>query len=319
MTEYSVLVPYVPRRPEQVLQYAGMVQWSRAKRLWQGQSMLVESHQQFAFAAGVGFRVPMGVGVTLMPLRHPYEAATQARSVAMSTGQPFVAGFGPGATQFQQNLLGRPYRSQLGAVREYVSIVRQLLDGKTVSTTGEYFSCEGRLAPFPAPRVDVGLGVLRPGMARLAGEVADVVITWLTPAAYLRDTVLPAIRAGAEAAGRQMPRLTAMVPLALQRTDRQPAELALASNGTHIRLPHYIDMLGRSGIVIRGEDQMADAKALVAGSAFLSGDRDELVKQLREYEDVGVDEIVLNMAGVCNLLGPQEALNDFKTILEAVA
>lgn len=57
MTEYSVMVPFVAQRPEQVLQYAAMVQWTNAERLWQGQSMLVESHQQGAFAAGMGFRV----------------------------------------------------------------------------------------------------------------------------------------------------------------------------------------------------------------------------------------------------------------------
>ncbi|WNO71813.1 LLM class flavin-dependent oxidoreductase [Streptomyces sp. AM8-1-1] len=71
------------------------------------------------------------------------------------------------------------------AAREYLGIVRGLLDGETVQAEGEYFSCHGGLSPSPAPPVELGLGVLRPGMARVAGAVAGCAITWLTPASYL--------------------------------------------------------------------------------------------------------------------------------------
>lgn len=95
MTAYSVLIPFLPRLPEQVLPYAALVHWTHAQRLWQGQSLMVEPHHGFVHAAGAGFRVPTGLGVTLMPLRHPYEAALQARSLALATGQPVVATSGP--------------------------------------------------------------------------------------------------------------------------------------------------------------------------------------------------------------------------------
>lgn len=81
-----------------------MVKWTHAERLWQGQSLLMEPHQGFVSAAASGFRVPVGLGVSLMPMRHPYEAALQARSVAMTTGHSVVAGFGPGSRSFQAGL-----------------------------------------------------------------------------------------------------------------------------------------------------------------------------------------------------------------------
>ncbi|MBP5862725.1 LLM class flavin-dependent oxidoreductase [Streptomyces scabiei] len=319
MTSYSVLLPFLPRRPEQILPYAGLVHWSNASRLWQGQSVMIEPHQGFVAAAGAGFRVPTGLGVTLMPLRHPYEAALQARSLAMATGQPVTAGFGPGGRPLQRSLLGEPYRSPLTAAREYLSIVRGLLAGDGVDVRGEYFSCRAEMPRYPAPNVEIGLGVLRPGMARLAGEVADVAVTWLTPAHYLRDTVLPAMREGAGDNGRGIPRLTAIVPLALARPDREPAELALASNAAHLQGAHYIDMLRRSGTDVAGDDPAANAKALVDGGAFLSGDPDELVAKLGAFRDAGVDEVVLNLTGVCNLYGPQAALDETKRILAALA
>nr|WP_274389147.1 LLM class flavin-dependent oxidoreductase [Streptomyces taklimakanensis] len=309
----------MPRRPEQVLPYAALVEWTHAERLWQGQAMMVEPFQGFAAAAGAGFRVPTGLGVTLMPLRHPFEAAQQARSLAMATGRPVLAGFGPGGKSFQRSLLGFPYASPLTASREYLTIVRGLLTGGTVRHEGEYFSCHGALPPASAPPVRVGLGVLRAGMARLAGEVADAAVTWLTPAKHLRETVLPALREGAAAAGRPVPHLTAMVPVALRRSGHGPAEVALASNAAHLAAPHYVDMLGKAGIEVVADDPVLSAERLVEGGGFLHGDMDELLGRFAEFRAAGVDELVLNLTGVYNLHGPKVAMSNLKAILAAVA
>jgi hypothetical protein len=92
----SLVVPFGPLRPEQVLPCAGLldgdahsassVRSGPAQRLWQGQS--VEPHQSFAFVAGSGYRIPAGTCVTL--------------------GAPAVAGFGPGASALHHSPLGEP-------------------------------------------------------------------------------------------------------------------------------------------------------------------------------------------------------------------
>lgn len=319
MTAYSVLVPFLPRRPEQLLPYAALVEWTAARRLWQGQAMLIEPFQGFVSAAGAGFRVPTGVGVTLMPLRNPYEAAHQVRSLALTTGEPVVAGFGPGGRHFQKSVMKAPYASPLTASREYLTIVRGLLEQQSVEFDGEYFSCHGGLPPAVHPRIDLGLGVLRPGMARLAGEVADVAITWLTPADYLGEVIVPAVRQGAATAQRAAPGVTAMVPLALAGPDRDPERLVLASNSAHMRAPHYIDMLEKAGIGLAGDASATDAKSLLAGKAFLYGTVDEIREELDAYRDAGVGEVIFNLTGVYNLHGPQAAMNDLKKLLAAAA
>ncbi|MET9829074.1 LLM class flavin-dependent oxidoreductase [Streptomyces sp. NPDC006385] len=318
MTDYSVLIPFVPRRLEQTLPFAGLVNWTPAVRLWQGQSMLLEPHQTFVGAAGAGFRVPVGFGVTLMPLRHPFEAANQARSVALATGHPVIAGFGPGAPAFQENMLGAPYPKPLAVARQYVTAVRRLLDGELVRMDGPEYRFQAQLAPAAAPRVDVGLGVLRPGMARLAGEVADTVITWLTPSSYLREVLLPAVEEGMARAGRtDRPRIVAMVPVGLHREDTAPERLALASNYAHLQAPHYLDMLRRAGVEVDGQDVHAVARGAVDAGAFVTGDLDEVVKRLDEYRQAGVDEIVLNTTGVNKMFGTQEAIGDLTEILRS--
>ena len=85
-----------------------------------------------------------------------------------------VAGFSPGPKLFQSALLGAPYASPLTAAREYIVALRGLLDGQEVMQQGEYVSLHGGQPRVPPPPVSLGLGVLRPRMARLAGEIADV-------------------------------------------------------------------------------------------------------------------------------------------------
>lgn len=316
--KFSVLLPFVPQRPEHVLPFAGLVRFGAAERLWQGQSLYIDSHHQFVAAAAAGLRTPVGTGVSLMPLQHPWQAALQARSVAAATDRPLVAGYGPGSRPLQRALLGAPYASPLQAGREYLTIMRSLLDGRQPAFAGEYFRCAARLPELPAPPVEVGLGVLRPRMAHLAGEVADVGITWLTPADYIRDVLAPAVNEGAAAAHRDRPRLVAMVPVALRRPDRDGAEFALAGNGAHLRLPHYQAMLRRSGIPVGGDDLLADARAAVAGGAFLSADLSEMADLLGDFDKAGVDEVVLNVTAVCTLYGPEAALQELTSILAAV-
>lgn len=254
-----------------------------------------------------------------MPFRHPFEGALDARSLATVTGESVVAGFGPGALALQRSILGAPYASQLGASREYAQLVRRLVDGAGIDHDGPHFFFRGQMPAFPTPRVDVGLGVLRPGMARLAGEVADVAITWLTPPRYVADVLRPALVAGARAAGRpHPPRITAIVPFALAEHDRDPVELALSSNLPHLSLPHYRSMLRTAGIEVNGVDLEQDAKELLNGSAFVYGDPEDILRIVQEYESVGVDELVVNVTGVANKYGPSVAVQELTTLLNNV-
>lgn len=267
----------MPFHADQVVPFARAAA-AGGHRLWIGQSLLVESHQMFAYLAGMGIKLPVGLGVTLMPLRHPFEAAAQARSLALLTGCPVVAGYGAATPQLVAALRGRPYRQPADAAAGYAQDVRQALDG----------GGNLRLPMAPHPPVEVGLGVLRPRMARAAGAVADVAITWLTPPAYVRDVLVPALAAGA-AERPKPPRIATIVPVALRKPGRDPRRLALAAAGAHLRGPHYADMLRRAGIP-------ADPAALVDSGLFAYGTADDIATCVRSYHEAGADEVILNVA-----------------------
>lgn len=318
--DMSVFVPHSPMRAENLLPYAALTEWSHAVRLWQGQSMATDPHVSFAAMAGAGFRVPCATGVTLMAQRHPLEAALQARTLAIATGHRFLAGIGPGAQIFQDLLLKQPYESVLGAIRDYITTMRRLLDGE-VPEDSDTIRCGAGIANIPSPGVDLGLGVLRPGMARLTGEIADVAITWLCPPAYIRDVIVPALEEGARRADRPTPRVVAVVPFALrtpEKPHRDPHQLVLAANSAHLSAPHYRDMLHRAGIP-RADDASGYVDGVIQCGAFVFETPEDAVKRLREYEDAGVNEVAINPAGVTTLEGAQAGLSEVEQVLGLVS
>lgn len=315
--QISIMVPFVPRRPEQVLPVAALAHWRGAARLWQGTSVFLETHHEFVAAAAAGFRLPVGLGVGLTPLRHPFEAAVQARSVALATGHPVVAGYGPGSVQLQTALLGRPYASPLGVCRDYLTIMRTLLAGDPCDHAGAEVRCHGALPPVAGATVELGLGVLRPRMAELAGEIADVAITWLSPAAYLRETIVPALHAGAQRGGRPQPRLVSMIPVARAIAGRDLATVVSASNAAHLSAPHYRDMLARAGARLSvASDLPAAAREAAQIGAFVFDEPGSLAERFQAIADAGVDEVVLNVTGICNTEGPKAALAELEALIE---
>ena len=324
--DLSLILPLVPAAPEQALPYARLVaEHGRLHRLWQGQSYGVESSATFSYLAGAGIRVPVGLSVLVTPLRHPTQAALEARSLAVLSGHSPLVGFGPASRAVQQRLLGTTYASPLQATEEFLLRVKQALNQvgpHDVAAPGwhraDYF-VENEPLPFvPAPPTLLGLGVLRTGMARLAGRVADAAITWLTPASYLREVLVPVLEKEAADLGRPRPRVVALVPLAVARPGRDPLELAQLSLGGHLDGPHYAAMLRSAGVELAGRDQLGRLRAVVEGGVFGHGTPAELAGQLAAYRAAGVDEVVLNLRATRDLYGDDATLADLHELLAAV-
>lgn len=311
MARASVILPSQPGSPADARPYAELVKRGRAARLWLGQSLRLETAQLIAYLAGSGLRVPVGGSVALMPLRHPLQAAVEARSLARLTGHPLVAGFGASAPEFVTVLNGEPYARPASVAREYLSTVRTLLDGGRLRGFA--------LPPLPCPPVEVGAGVLRPAMARVAGACADVAITWMTPPEYIAEVLAPALREGAAAAGRpHPPRIATVVHAAVRRPGRDAARMAFLAAGHHLRSAHYTDMLRRANVPVSPDDPAAGARALVAAGVFVTGTAEQIAERLGAYRRAGVDEIIVSTSGVFLTAGRLAAAADAEEILTAL-
>ncbi|MFF6998420.1 LLM class flavin-dependent oxidoreductase [Streptomyces sp. NPDC008313] len=314
----SIMYPIQPSSTGQVLPFARLLQRRGAGRLWLGQSLRLDTHQLFANLAGMGYRIPMGSGVVLAPLRHPYDAAVQARSVAALSGAPYVAGIGPAAPEFQESLLPEPYAKPLTAMREYMTSMRELLDGRHVRRDGAYHFIDAQLIALDAPPVELGVGVLRPRMATMAGAVADVAVTWMTPADYIADSLVPALAEGAAQADRAAPRVATVIHVAVARPGRDIRLAARRGAGAHLSAAHYTDMLRRAGVPAYADDPDAGADALVEAGVFVAGTPDEIAAELLRYRKSGVDEVVLNPAGVMHIEGLGAVMTDLQDIFAAL-
>lgn len=280
----------------------------RDRRLWLGQSFQLDSHDALSALAGRGHRVETGLAVAVAPLRTPFDAALRARSVAALTGRSMTVAYGIGTMSAARSLRGEPLERPGSYVRDYVRDVRSLLDGDPDQPMLPY--------PMDAPRVDVGCGVLRPRMARLAGQVADFAVTWMVPLPYLESAVLPGLARGAAEADRDRPRLVSVLQCAVARPGRVPPRLAAIACGTHLGLPHYRAMLTDAGLALDGH-RGHDLRAALEAGLFAYGAPADIADVVAAHLRAGVDEVVLNVGSVALEHGADAAVADLAEILDA--
>jgi 5,10-methylenetetrahydromethanopterin reductase len=136
----------------------------------------------------------------------------------------------------------------------------------------------GLSTPRPG-RVPVLLAAMAPQMLRLAGQRTDGTVLWMTGPATVRDYVVPAITAAAQAAGRPSPRVVCILPVCV--TDDADAARARATRALAIygQLPSYRAMLDREG-------------AQGPGDVTIAGDETAVAAQVSALKTAGVTDFV---------------------------
>src|SRR3954451_3653839 len=213
----------------------------------------------FAAAGVTTERIMLGTAVTPTYPRHPITLAAQAIAIDDLAPGRLRLGVGTSHKPIIEGAYGLPMGKPLAHLREYVTILRTLLWEGAVDVSGDYFTVKTALpAGVPAPRIPVPISALRPNAFRLAGEIADGAISWVTPIDYLTQTALPQLQAGAEAMGRQRPPLIAHVPVSVS-TDRAAARSAFRSQfPIYPKLPFYAAMFAAAGYPVTAEAEMTD-------------------------------------------------------------
>ena len=200
------------------------------------------------FAAAAVRTTSIQLGTAIIPTwpRHPVSVAQQAQVVeALGPGR-LRLGVGPGSRQMEA-LVGAKWRSPLLHLREYVVILKTLLQTGSVDFQGEHFSARGSIeAPINVP---VLASALLPHAFEVCGEVSDGAISWMAPWAYLESKALPALRAGAAKANRETPPLYFHVPVCVSSDTSEVVAAARAQVGTYARIPSWAAMFDQTGYV----------------------------------------------------------------------
>ena len=151
-------------------------------------------------------------------------------------------------------------RKTLSAMREYVTVVRRLLNLETVTFEGEVVKVRdlrldlGHEVPRSLKEVPIYIGATGPRMMELAGEIADGVFhNFFTSVGYLRQS-LRRVEAGAERVGRRiqeidMPQMMAVAMSQDAESARNTARYAIAMYMG--QQPHIAKASGVDEVVIQ--------------------------------------------------------------------
>lgn len=126
--------------------------------------------------AGVTERIAIAAGVWEIPARTPVMTAMSAATLDTLSGGRFRLGLGLANAYVSEGWHGASFAAPIARIREYVSIVRQVLSRETVAYEGCYYQVR---EPFRlslaavADRIPVYLAAIGPASLRTTGEIAD--------------------------------------------------------------------------------------------------------------------------------------------------
>jgi F420-dependent oxidoreductase-like protein len=252
----------------------------------------------FAAAAVRTTRITLGTSIVPTYPRHPAVLAAQALAITGLAPGRFRLGIGPSHRPVIEGGFGIPMGTPLDHLREYLTVLRDLLwDGRT-DFAGTYYTVRLALPPtITLPRTPLLISALRANAFRLAGEIADGAISWVCPVPYLVGTALPAMRAGADAANRPVPPLVGHVPVAMHTDQHAVRAAARARLAMYGRLPFYARMFADAGFPVGSDGAMSDA---LLDSLVVAGTPETVRARLEAIQAAGVDELIVTHVSVAD-------------------
>jgi coenzyme F420-dependent glucose-6-phosphate dehydrogenase len=191
------------------------------------------------------------------------------------------------------------FKERFARLREAVRLMRQLWTEDRVDFDGEYYSTHGAsIYDRPSSPIPVYIAAGGPLVARYAGREGDGFICTSGKGMELyTEQLVPAVREGAEKVGRSPEAIDRMIEIklsydtsyetALENT-RFWAPLALSKEQKH-DITDPIEM-----------ERAADALAIeqIASRWIVGSDPDEVVADIKQYVDAGLNHLVFHAPGL---------------------
>lgn len=241
-----------------------------------------------AAAAASAAPLHLATGIAVAFARSPMVSAQLAWELAEATGGRFRLGLGTQVRAHIERRFGMPFDPPGPRLREYVLAVRAILAAfrreAPLAFEGRYWSLSLLPEPWmPEPsehgHIPVDVAGVNPWMLEMAGEVADGLhVHPLNSPAYLRETVVPRLAAGATRAGRDPSSLTLIVPCLAAAGDgdeevdgrREFVRRQIAFYGSTPNYAFLFEQLGFEGTTARIRERQKAGDP--AGMAAVIGD-----------------------------------------------
>ncbi|WP_327434299.1 LLM class F420-dependent oxidoreductase [Streptomyces sp. NBC_01236] len=249
---------------------------------WFGQAFGYDSP---SLAAIVGREVPgLHVGTAAIPVfgRHPLLVSSQAQTAQAATGGRYHLGLALGTKHLTEAGFGIPYERPIARLREFLTVLRQLVETGSADFHGELLTATTPLpasVPGAEPPVPLLVAAMAPQALRASGELADGILPLLAGPRALAEHIVPAVTAAAEAAGRPAPRIVAFVPGVVTADVEAVRETATGTLAFYEQFPSYQRVIGLSG-------------GTRAVDLAVIGDEETVAAEVRRYREAGATEVV---------------------------
>ena len=190
------------------------------------------------------------------------------------------------------------FKERFARLRESVDLMRQLWTEDRVNFAGEYYSTvDASIYDRPETPIPVYIAAGGPLVARYAGRAGDGFICTSGKGMTLyTDELIPAVKEGAEKAGREFGDIDRMIEIKLSYDTS--AETALEN--TRFWAPLALSKEQKHDITDPIEmERAADALPIetIASRWIVGSDADEGVAKINEYVDAGFNHLVFHAPG----------------------
>jgi len=118
-------------------------------------------------------RITLGTNVIAATFRHPAMLAKMAAALQDLCGGRFILGIGAGNQVHEHTAMGLDFAHRVGRFKEYMPILRGLLDGKSVTLNGRYFTVQDASLRTVVPPVPVWIASGGPQMFELTARYGN--------------------------------------------------------------------------------------------------------------------------------------------------
>lgn len=177
--------------------------------VWTSEAYGSDCITPLAWIGALTKKIKLGSGIMQMPARSPAMTAMTAMTLDQLSGGRVLIGLGLSGPQVVEGWHGRPYGKPLAKTREYVAIVRQIIERQApLVHQGEHYQipyagddATGLGKPLKSilhGRADmpIYLAAIGPKNVALAAEIADGWLPMLFAPAHYQETYAAAIEAG---------------------------------------------------------------------------------------------------------------------------
>ena len=230
-------------------------------------------------------RIELGTAVIPTFPIHPLALAKQALTTQVACGGRLTLGLGLSHRPAIEDMMGLSYHSPARHMREYVTVVRSLIDEGRADFEGRAFNMKAELTVPESSPCPIIIAALAPRMLRLAGEMADGTVTWMAGVKTIDSHIAPRIQAAAQAAGRPQPRVVVGLPVAVTDDPSGARESAAHTYERYGQLTNYRRMLDIEEV--EGPSEVA-----------VVGNEAQVEEQLRGFASAGATDFIASVLPV---------------------